>query len=102
MIRLIMHKMTELEEELQITCYMIMQLKFLVIYNMMKIKENLLQSFTNFDEKSERRDTKAVTNTPPKQELTGTLSKLIIRKFQKRKVYSLFMDNTWVSNLPDM
>ena len=58
--------------------------------NAIEISCNHLQTF---NKKSERRGTKAVTNTPLNQKLTGKLSKPIIRKFQKRKLYSLSMDN---------
>ena len=37
-----------------------------------------------------------------KQELTKELQKPIIRKFEKRKVYSSFKDITWGADLPDM
>ena len=37
-----------------------------------------------------------------KQELTKELQKPIIRKFEKRKVYSSFKDIIWGTDLPDM
>ena len=36
------------------------------------------------------------------QQLAEELHKPIIRKFNKRKVQSLFIDNIWGANLPDM
>ena len=36
------------------------------------------------------------------QQLAEELHKPIIRKFHKRKVQSLFIDNIWGANLPDM
>ena len=36
------------------------------------------------------------------KELAEELHKPIIRKFDKRKVNSSFMDNTWGTNLSDM
>ena len=37
-----------------------------------------------------------------KQELTKELQKPIIRKFEKRKVYSSFKDIIWGADVPDM
>ena len=36
------------------------------------------------------------------QQLAEKLSKLIVRKFEKRKVYSSFIDNMWGADLSDM
>ena len=36
------------------------------------------------------------------QELAEELHKRSIRKFEKRKVHSSFIDNIWGANLPDM
>ena len=36
------------------------------------------------------------------QELAERVHKPIIRKFEKREVYSLFIDNVWVTDLADM
>ena len=38
----------------------------------------------------------------PNQELAEDLQKKIIRKFEKRKVYSLYVDNIWDCNFVDM
>ena len=38
----------------------------------------------------------------PNQELAEELRKPIIRKFEKRKVYRSFKDNTWGADLADM
>ena len=42
-----------------------------------------------------------ITNEPNYQ-LANKLHKPIIRKFKKRKVYSLFRDNIWGADLADM
>ena len=46
-----------------------------------------------------------MSNQPPlnldMQELADELHKPIIRKFQKRRVYSSFKDNIWVADLTD-
>ena len=39
---------------------------------------------------------------PQNEELTNELHKTIIRKFEKRKVYSAFKDNIWGADLADM
>ena len=36
------------------------------------------------------------------QQLAEKLHKLIVRKFEKRKVYSSFIDNVWGADLSDM
>ena len=36
------------------------------------------------------------------KELAEELNKTIIRKFDKRKVHSTFIDNTWVADLADI
>ena len=36
------------------------------------------------------------------QELAGELHKPIIRKFEKRKVHSSFVDNIWAADLANM
>ena len=36
------------------------------------------------------------------QQLAEKLHKLIVRKFEKRKVYSSFIDNMWGADLSDM
>ena len=47
-----------------------------------------------------------MSNQPPlnldMQELADELHKPIIRKFQKRRVYSSFKDNIWVADLTDV
>ena len=40
--------------------------------------------------------------TVPNQELTGELHKSIVRKFEKPKVCSSFIDNIWGADLADM
>ena len=61
---------------------------------MMDIKEVLLQWFINFFNKKSR----GVTTLQNKGE---ELHKSIIRKFKRRRVYSSFKDNIWVSDLAD-
>ena len=47
-----------------------------------------------------------MSNQPPlnldMQELADELHKPIIRKFQKRRVYSSFKNNIWVADLTDV
>ena len=38
----------------------------------------------------------------PNQQLAGELHKPIIRKLEKRKVYSSFKENVWGVNIADM
>ena len=51
-----------------------------------------------FDKKSSDSGIKSM----PNQQLANELHKPIIRKFQKRKVYSSFEDNIWDADLPDV
>ena len=51
-----------------------------------------------FDKKSSSSGIKPT----PNQQLVGELHKPIIKKFRRRKVYSLFKDNIWVADLADM
>ena len=57
-----------------------------------------------FDKKSTGRGFKKLKNTagPSSSILADELHKLIIRKFDKRKVYSQFKDNIWGVDLADM
>ena len=57
-----------------------------------------------FDKKSEGSGVKYVNTklTPQNQQLADELHKPIIRKFEKRKVYSTFKDNIWGADLADM
>ena len=43
-----------------------------------------------------------IKSTPQNQQLAEELHKPIIRKFEKRKVYSAFKDNIWGADLADM
>ena len=73
----------------------------LKIRNMMDIKDLLLQWFiTFFDRRSSGGDLK--TENMSNQELAKELHKPIIRKFEKRKVCSSFLDNIWGADLADM
>ena len=38
----------------------------------------------------------------PNQQLANEIHKPIVRKFEKRRVYSSFKDNIWGANLADM
>ena len=51
-----------------------------------------------FDKKSKDSGVKSLSN----QQLANELHKPIIRKFEKRTVYSLFKDNIWGADLADM
>ena len=44
----------------------------------------------------------AIKSKSQNEQLTEELHKYIIRKFKKRKLYSAFKDNIWVSDLADM
>ena len=59
---------------------------------------------TFFDKKSTGSGFKKLKNTtkPSSSILADELHKSIIRKFNKRKVYSQFKDNIWVVDLADM
>ena len=52
-----------------------------------------------FDKKSQG---KVLANNKESVQLTNELHKPIIIKFNKRKVYSSFKDNTWGVDLADM
>ena len=52
-----------------------------------------------FDKKSEGSDVKLI---PKNEQLANELHKPIIRKFEKRTVYSTFKDNIWGVDLADM
>ena len=59
-----------------------------------------------FDSKVASPDKKSVGSgeklIPQNEQLADELHKPIIRKFEKRKVYSAFKDNTWSADLADM
>ena len=57
-----------------------------------------------FDKKSSGSGAKHVNTkiTPQNQQLAEELHKCIIRKLEKRKVYSAFKDNIWGADLADM
>ena len=57
-----------------------------------------------FDKKSKGSGVKHVNTKliPQNQQLAEELHKPIIRKFEKRKVYSAFKDNIWAADLADM
>ena len=52
-----------------------------------------------FDKKSKG---SGISTNEPNYQLANELHKPIIRKFQKRKVYSSFRDNIWGVDLADM
>ena len=43
-----------------------------------------------------------IKSSPQNQQLAEELNQPIIRKFNKRKVYSAFKDNSWGADLVDM
>ena len=57
-----------------------------------------------FDKKSKGSGAKHVNTKliPQNQQLAKELHKPIIRKFEKRKVYSAFKDNIWAADLADL
>ena len=57
-----------------------------------------------FDKKSKGSGAKHVNTKriPQNEQLADELHKPIIRKFEKRKVYSVFKDNIWAADLADM
>ena len=57
-----------------------------------------------FDKKFAGRGAKHVNTKliPQNQQLADKLHKPIIRKFEKRKLYSAFKDNIWAEDLADM
>ena len=55
--------------------------------------------YTFFDKKSKG---SGISTNEPNYQLANELHKPIIRKFQKRKVYSSFRDNIWGVDLADM
>ena len=57
-----------------------------------------------FDKKSKGSGVKHVNTklTPQNQQLAKDLHKLIIKKFEKRKVHAAFKDNIWGADLADM
>ena len=66
---------------------------------MMDISADLLQWFTIFFAKMSS-GTGVKSKTIPNQELAEELNTPIIRKFEKRKGYSSFIDKIWVLILP--
>ena len=56
--------------------------------------------YTFFDKKSSGSSVRSKIRS--NQQLAEELPKPIIRKFEKRKVYSSFKDNTWGADLADM
>ena len=71
----------------------------------MDTKEVVIQWFINFDKKSSgfvASGAGVKSEDMSNQELAEELHKPIIRKFEKRKVYSSFKDNIWGADLADM
>ena len=66
----------------------------------MDIKEDLLLWFTNFFYK--KTVGSGINMDANNEELAEELHKPIIRKFEKRTIYSGLKDNTWGANLADM
>ena len=74
---------------------------------MIDIKEVLLLWFIIFfDKKSSGSSIKSMPNQRPldlaTQQLANELHKRIIKKFEKRRVYSSSKDNIWGADLADM
>ena len=89
------------EQQLLIKCYVIKHLILLKIQNMININADLLQWFINFLIKVT--SVGAIKNEiMANKELTEELHKPIIRKFEKRKVHSCFIDNIWGTEIADM
>ena len=55
-----------------------------------------------FSDKKTSDTNKATRSNSKNKELAEELHKPIIRKFEKRKVYSCFTDNIWDADLADM
>ena len=89
-----------LEEKLPITYYMVKHLILLKILNMTDIKEVLIQWFINLLLKSSDGAIKSEVIFILRENIE--LHKLIIRKFEKQKVYSSFIDKIWDVDLGDM
>ena len=75
---------------------------------MMDIKEYWLLWFINFLIKKPASLTdksaagSGIKSTPQNEQLAEELHEPIIRKFQKRKVYSAFKNNIWGADLADI
>ena len=69
--------------------------------NMMDVNTYLLQWLISFFDKKTASRTGKNENMQNK-ELAEELHKPIIRKFEKRKVHSSFIDNIWGSDLTDL
>ena len=89
------------EEQLLIKYYVIKRLILLKIQIIMVIKEVLLQWFVNFLIKS-LYVLLLKTRLFQTNILAEELHQIIIRKFEKRKVYLSFIDNIWGADLADM
>ena len=87
-----------LEEQLLVKYCVIKHLILLEIQNMLDINVGLIQWFINFLIKRPQVEQKNI----PNKELAEGLHKPIIKKFQKGKVHSTFIDNIWGTDLADM
>ena len=112
----------DLEEQPLIKHYVIMHLILLKIQNMMDINKDLIHWFINsFYKKTSGANTSGIavqsetlatrnkfavsavkSEVMSNQELPKELLKPIIKKFEKQKVYSSFIDNIWGADLADM
>ena len=86
-----------LEERLLIRCYMIKHLILLKIQSMLGFTS---MAYTFFDKNTSGGVIKSEIMS--NKELAKELHKLIIRKFEKQKVYSSFIGNIWGADLADM
>ena len=84
-----------------INFYLIEGLILLKIQNRTDIKEMQLQWFIRFLVKKTGGGT-VKNEIMQNKELAQELHKLIIRKFEKRKIHLFFIDNFWGADLADM
>ena len=91
-----------LEQQLLTNCYVIKHLILLKIQNMMHFSVDLLQWFIIFSIRSPLSGGAVKSETMLNQQLAEKLNKPIIRKLEKQKVHSSFVDNIWGADLADI
>ena len=96
-----MKQLMEILKQLLIEYYVVKHLILLKIQNMMDIIEDLLQWYIHFLYKKSC-GSGVKRKIMPNQGLAGEFHKPIIRKFEKRKVYSTCKDNIWCANIVNM
>ena len=107
---MIYNKYTDLVRRTAWKYYVTKDLELLVVQNMVNIKEgwelaSMIYKF--FDKKSAARadiakESRTKNNFKPTPQLADELHKSIIRKFERHKLYSSFIDNIWGTDLDDM